>query len=82
MNEIFSLDGKPSKNDMYEHYMKDHVSKDLGILIHQITPAHFQDWDRKGFPKVKASQWSRQPNEVEKLRDMKMLSGGNLRKDL
>jgi hypothetical protein len=85
MHQIFFERGKlPTGVDSftYEHYMKDHVSKDLGIPIHQITPAHFQDWKRKGFTKPKADEWWREPNEVERAREMKMLSGGSLRMDL
>jgi hypothetical protein len=85
MYEIFFEDGKPPMgvdNHIYEHYMKDQVSKDLGIPIHQITPAHFRDWERKGFTKAKANLWWHEPNDEEKNRASKMLTGASLRKDL
>jgi hypothetical protein len=84
MYEIFFEGGKrPPVDDLnYEHYMKDHVSKDLGVPIHQITPAYFREWEQKGFAKIKAKSWWREPNEVEKDRAMKMLSGASLRKDI
>jgi len=85
MHEIFFEDGKPPMgvdDCSYGHYMKDHVSKDLGIPIHQITPTHFRDWERLGFTKAKADLWWHEPNDVEKKRALKMLCGASLRKDL
>jgi hypothetical protein len=85
MSEIFFKDGKaPTGIDdhIYEDYMKDHVSKDLGVPIHQITPAHFREWEKKGFTKVNANSWWRAPNDEEKKRKSNMLCGASLRKDL
>jgi hypothetical protein len=85
MSEIFFEDGKPPigvDNHIYEHYMKDHVSKDLGIPIHQIATAHFRDWEQKGFTKPNAKLWWHEPNGEEKNRALKMLCGASLRKDL
>jgi hypothetical protein len=85
MREIFFDSGKPPTNvgnHIHDFYMKDQVSKDLGVPIHQITPAHFQDWEQMGFSKVNADLWWHEPNEEEKKRGLKMLSGGKLRKDL
>ncbi|KAI1097554.1 hypothetical protein F4804DRAFT_347093 [Jackrogersella minutella] len=63
MRDIFFVDG----NDMFvDDYLKDHVSKDLGIPWHQIGP----------------EQLLEEPNEVEKARMSNMSSGCLLRKDL
>jgi hypothetical protein len=84
MYEIFFEDGKPPSvhDHIYGNYMKDHVSKDLGIPFHQITPAYFQEWEQKGFTKAKAKLWWHEPNDVEKQRMLKMQIGCSLRKDL
>ncbi|KAI1385395.1 uncharacterized protein F4822DRAFT_432246 [Hypoxylon trugodes] len=63
-------------------YVKDHVSKDLGIPWHQIVLKHFVEWEEKGFPKQKADEWWKPPNKEEKRRMSKMQSGSTLRKDL
>jgi hypothetical protein len=85
MYEIFFENGKPPMgvdDHIYKHYMKDQVSKDLEIPIHQITTAHFRGWERKGFAKAKADLWWHAPNDEEKKRALNMLDGGSLRKDL
>ncbi|OTA96556.1 hypothetical protein M434DRAFT_27700 [Hypoxylon sp. CO27-5] len=84
MYDIFFVDGKGPNADRHivEGYLKDHVSKDLGIPWHQIGPGQLVEWEKRGFPKQKAEEWWREPNEVEKARLLKMLSGGSLRKDL
>jgi hypothetical protein len=85
MYTVFFENGKPPRgvvDTTYKHYMKDHVSKDLEVSIHQITPAHLRDREGKGFVKVMADLRWREPNDVEKKRDLKMLTGASLRKDL
>ncbi|KAI2466899.1 hypothetical protein F4781DRAFT_331710 [Annulohypoxylon bovei var. microspora] len=84
MNEIFFVDGKEpdTKNVYVDLYLKDHVSKDLGIPWHQIGPEELLEWEKKGFPKQRAEDWWREPNEVERARMSKMLSGSSMRMDL
>jgi hypothetical protein len=85
MHEIFFENGKPLTgvdSHIYKHYMKDHVSKDLGIPIHQITPASLRDWEQNGFTKANADAWWRRPDAEEEKRSLKMLCGGSLRMDL
>jgi hypothetical protein len=84
MYEIFFEGGKPPHVDthIYEHYMKDQVSKDLGVPIHQIEPEHFLDWEKRGFEKPKADLWWHEPNAEERRRSWKMSVGCRLRKDL
>ncbi|KAI8960350.1 hypothetical protein F5Y11DRAFT_330310 [Daldinia sp. FL1419] len=85
MFDIFFVDGKPPdaelSTDVLE-YLRDHVSKDLGVPWHQIGPKHLAEWAEKGFQKQKAEEWWREPNEMERLRMSKMESGCELRKDL
>jgi hypothetical protein len=40
------------------------------------------EWEEKGFPQQKADEWWHKPNEEEKKRMMKMMTGVSLRKDL
>lgn len=83
MGEIFFIDGKEPtgpRDYQYEHYTKDQVSKDLGVPIHQIEPAYSREWEQKGFEKPTADEWWCEPNG-EKMRALKMLSGGSPRKD-
>ena len=71
MNEIFFAGGKPPTHveaHIYGHYMKDQVSKDLGVPFHQIEQKHFRDWEQKGFTKPEANNWWHEPNEEEKRR--------------
>ncbi|KAI1136427.1 hypothetical protein F5Y05DRAFT_391255 [Hypoxylon sp. FL0543] len=84
MYDIFFVDGKgPDVHEtIVEQYLKDQVSKDLGVPWHQIGPAHLLEWEKKGFPKQKAEEWWREPNEVERARMLKMSTGSKLRKDL
>ncbi|KAI0377213.1 hypothetical protein F5Y04DRAFT_190216 [Hypomontagnella monticulosa] len=84
MFKIFLVDGQVPENERYIviKYLKDHVSKDLGVPWHQIGPEQLVEWEKKGFPKQTFEEWWREPNEVEKRRMSKMLSGASLRKDL
>ncbi|KAI0121928.1 hypothetical protein F4814DRAFT_457796 [Daldinia grandis] len=84
MFKIFFEGGKPpdSESTIVIEYLQDHVSKDLGVPWHQIGSKQLVEWEKRGFPKQKASKWWREPNEMEELRMMKMSSGAGLRKDL
>lgn len=84
LQEIFFVDGKRPQTscpDM-EMYIKDHISKDLGVPWHQIHVEQAREWEKRGFPKVDPDVWWREPNAVEQKRMLKMLSGASLRKDL
>ncbi|KAI1468302.1 uncharacterized protein F4812DRAFT_458735 [Daldinia caldariorum] len=84
MYDNFFLDGKApdAEPTIVTEYLKDHVSKDLGVPWHQIGPKYVAEWAEKGFPKQKAEEWWREPNETERRRMSKMASGCVLRKDL
>ncbi|KAI1394739.1 hypothetical protein F4819DRAFT_480743 [Hypoxylon fuscum] len=85
MYNIFFVDGKGPEDESsctVTGYVKDHISKDLGIPWHQIGPKEIRAWEKKGFPKQKAEEWWQEPNDVEMSRMTKMLSGASLRKDL
>ncbi|KAI1412784.1 hypothetical protein F5Y13DRAFT_199645 [Hypoxylon sp. FL1857] len=84
MHDIFFVDGKGpnAERSTVDHYLRDHVSKDLGIPWHQIGPGQLFEWEKRGFPKQNAEEWWREPNEVERARFLKMLGGASLRKDL
>ncbi|KAI0483306.1 hypothetical protein GGR56DRAFT_671085 [Xylariaceae sp. FL0804] len=86
MYKIFFIDGKaPDKSTDtidVENYVKDHVSKDLGVPWHQISTKHLRDWEQKGYPKQDFHQWWRQPNDEEKKRMLNMMTGASLRKKL
>lgn len=83
MYELFFVDGKAPGTEGYmvKDYIKDHVSKDLGIPWHQIGPEQLVEWEKRGFPKQKFEEWWRQPNEEERRRMSNMMSGASLRKD-
>jgi hypothetical protein len=72
-----NLDGTLHK---VKDYVKDHVSKDLGIPWHQITSETVKMWRNQGFRPVKFEQWWKEPTTEENKRFRKMLSGGSLRK--
>jgi hypothetical protein len=61
-------------------YMKDRVSKDLGVPWHQIGPEYFKAWREKGFQPVKYEEWWTEPTEEETKRLMKMREGSLFRK--
>ncbi|KAM0820158.1 hypothetical protein AB5N19_05977 [Seiridium cardinale] len=84
MFDIFFVDGKaPATHDAdVTNYMRDYVSKDLGIPWHQIGPEQLKIWREKGFEKVEADEWWRPPNDEERKRMLNMLSGGSMRKNL
>jgi len=85
MINSFFVDGKHPgkyKGDEYMHFLKDHVSKDLGVPWHQIDSKRVKEWEEKGFEKINADEWWHEPNEEERKRYMKMMGGASLRKDL
>jgi hypothetical protein len=65
-----------------EHYVKDHVSKDLGVPWHQIGVAEVKAWREKGFQPVRFEEWWKKPNAEERKRWMKMMEGASLRRNL
>ncbi|KAF5680028.1 high affinity methionine permease [Fusarium heterosporum] len=82
---IFFVDGKGPEG-VYgmtvKDYIKDHISKDLGIPWHQIDAKKAKKWEEGGFEKIKASDWWCEPNKEEKKRMDKMHEGCDLRKVL
>ncbi|KAM0426028.1 hypothetical protein ACHAPT_008659 [Fusarium lateritium] len=85
MVKSFFVDAKaPGGRDCgpFMDFLKDHVSKDLGVPWHQIDSKRVKEWEEKGFEKINADEWWHEPNEEERKRFMKMLEGASLRKDL
>ena len=80
MYSIFFTDGRAP--DEAEDYMKDQVSKDLGIPWHQIGVPELRMWEEKGFQKQSAEEWWHPPNKEERKRMGQMHSGCLLRKHL
>ncbi|RWA11053.1 hypothetical protein EKO27_g4045 [Xylaria grammica] len=83
--EIFFVHGDAPDSDHgfnAKNYVKDHISKDLGVPWHQINASHAREWLQKGFQKKKFSEWWREPNNEERKRMAKMMEGASLRKDL
>ena len=71
-----------AKWSVIEGYVKDHVSKDIGVPWHQIGPREVKLWREKGFKPVVFEEWWKVPNAEEDKRLTKMLCGASLRKDL
>jgi hypothetical protein len=68
-------------NNLIEDFLKDQVSKDLGVLHHQVGPETLKQWRERGFQPVRFEEWWKEPNEEERKR-MRRLSGGKaIRKD-
>ncbi|KAI4698997.1 hypothetical protein J4E81_004887 [Alternaria sp. BMP 2799] len=65
-----------------ENYVKDQVSKDIGVPWHQVGPEQVQQWRDRGFEPVNFYDWWKEPTEEEEKRMMNMMSGASLRKDL
>jgi hypothetical protein len=63
-------------------YVKDQVSKDIGIPWHQIGPREVNMWREKGFNPVVFEEWWTEPTAEEHKRFMKMMGGASLRKHL
>lgn len=81
MADIFFEEGaKPAEFDA--HYqmgaLKDRVSKDLGIMWHEVGLSQVQEWERKGYTKAKNGEY-REFSEEYKQRMMDFMSGASLR---
>lgn len=63
-------------------YMKDQVSKDLGVPWHQINLQRMKERKSKGFQRVKFDTWWKDPIKEEVKRMMNIMTGSNHRKDL
>ena len=87
-NQMFTLffgkvpDDPDGASHIVKDYVKDHVSKDLGISWHQIKPAQVKMWRDQGHQPVEFQHWWKKPTAEERRRMTKMLSGASLRKDL
>lgn len=82
--DYFFVEGyHPDKNNALkvENIIKDVVSKDLGVLYHQIGPQHFKQWREQGHEPVKFEEWWKESTEEDSKRMWKMIKGGSLRKD-
>jgi hypothetical protein len=83
MSELFFEEMPNDSNgtlSKVKEYVKDHVSRDLGIPWHQITSDTVKMWRAKGFQPVKFEHWWKEPTAEENKRFLKMLSGASLRK--
>ncbi|KAF4965732.1 hypothetical protein FSARC_6515 [Fusarium sarcochroum] len=84
--EIFFVGGKGPDKDAsgskVKDYIKDHISKDLGVPWHMIDSKRARKWEEQGFKQVKANEWWHEPNAEEKKRMSKMHEGADLRKFL
>lgn len=74
--------GDVGKDVDVTEYIKDHISKDLGIPYHQISSKQAQQWRDRGFEPVDFNSWWKEPTAEERKRMLSLLSGGSLRKDL
>ncbi|OAL47467.1 hypothetical protein IQ07DRAFT_646405 [Pyrenochaeta sp. DS3sAY3a] len=75
----------PSDKDKHltiKDYVIDHISKDLGILFHQISSKHAQQWRDKGFEPLDFDSWWKEPTAEERKRMGQLHSGSSLRKNL
>lgn len=63
-------------------YVRDHISKDLGIPWHQVGVPQAREWRRRGFPPKNFSEWWWEPTKEERRRMLKMMQGSRFRKDL
>lgn len=83
--QTFFVDGKPPKakiDHQVKNYVKDQISKDIGVPWHQIGSSEARKWAEQGFEKVIADDWWREPNKEEDRRMMKMMTGARHRKGL
>ncbi|KAK7931557.1 hypothetical protein PG985_002269 [Apiospora marii] len=64
---------------VFTNYVKDKISKDLGIPWHKIGVAELELWGQKGFPKEKLADWTVFSAE-DKKRMSKMQGGSDFRK--
>lgn len=83
MFQAFFKNGKCAEHETtVMGYVKDRISKDLGIPWHQIGPDQARAWRGRGFKPVEFEKWWKEPNEVEHARQLNMLMGASLRKNL
>ncbi|THY28153.1 hypothetical protein D6D01_03976 [Aureobasidium pullulans] len=86
MFELFFLPDEHPEDDPLGHeienFVKDQVSKDIGVPWHQIGPKHVEQWLQKGHEKVAFKSWWKDPNEEEMERMDNMTCGCVFRKDL
>jgi hypothetical protein len=78
--EIFFKKGE-APNWPYEHadHWRDRASKDLNVPWHKIEVEHFEQWEKKGFPKARKGEYETFTKE-ENERMMRMMEGASLRK--
>ncbi|KUJ23237.1 uncharacterized protein LY89DRAFT_680024 [Mollisia scopiformis] len=82
MAEIFYEKGEAPKGTEYFQAVgmwKDRVSKDLNVPWHKIGVAHFREWEKKGFKRVRKGEYLIVPIE-QRERMTRLLSGASLRK--
>jgi hypothetical protein len=82
MAEIFFEKGEAPSDDHFtegDEYWKDRVSKDLGVPWHNIEVKHFEEWEKRGFPKARKGEYENPSQEGWK-RMMGLISGASLRK--
>jgi hypothetical protein len=82
MAEIFFEKGEAPSDDHFtegDDYWKDRVSKDLGVPWHKIEVKHFEEWEKRGFPKARREEYEN-PSKKEWTRMMGLMSGASLRK--
>ncbi|KAF2665947.1 hypothetical protein BT63DRAFT_427736 [Microthyrium microscopicum] len=88
MEYIFFSRGLPNAPvSDYEFYMRDRVSKDLGVPYHQVTIKTFQRWERRLERKMIDKPdwkrwWRRDPSDEDKAREHRMRMNAHLRKDV
>lgn len=87
MFELFFVDQRWKKNDEHDplafmSYVRDRVSKDLGVPWHQIKPKQLESWRDLGFEPFRFETWWQEPNEEEQKREDKLTEGADFRKDL
>ncbi|KAI0479865.1 hypothetical protein F4859DRAFT_451743 [Xylaria cf. heliscus] len=85
--EIFGIffveEDAPDANALFvEQYVKDCISKDLGVPWHQIGSEQARRWKEMGFERKRFSEWWSEPNAEESKRMLKMMGGSRLRLDL
>ncbi|TIA15000.1 hypothetical protein D6C80_05438 [Aureobasidium pullulans] len=86
MFELFFLADEHPEDDPLGHeienFVKDQVSKDIGVPWHQIGPKHVEQWLQTGHEKVAFKSWWKDPNEEEMKRMDNMTRGCVFRRDL
>lgn len=83
VKEIFFEPGAaPSKNKISPAMRvnwTDRVSKDLGVLYHQVGLEEFEEWDRRGFEKAKKGEYRKFSKEQDE-RMSQIMTGSAMRK--